>query len=99
MDYILMFHPEAVEEYQEAFVWYEQQESGLGLHFEKMVEDRLQKIVEHPEHYGMVKKPFREVSIDVFPFVIVYKFNKKHKSIYISSVFHTSRNTRSKYRK
>lgn len=98
-EYDLVFHPEAEKEYLAAFIWYENQKSGLGLRFEKMVEERLLQIVSHPEHYSIVKKPFREVAVKFFPFVIVYKLNKRAKAVYITSLFHTSRSPRKKYRR
>lgn len=89
----------ASEEYQEAFVWYEKAQKGLGERFEKMVEQQLLKIIQHPEHYSISKHPYREAAIDVFPYVIVYKLNKRKRAIYISAIYHTKRHPKFKYRK
>lgn len=99
MKYALVFHPASQMEYTEAFIWYEKQQAGLGLQFEEALEERLLQIAQHPEHYSAVKKPYREASINKFPFVIVYKISKQTRSVFISSIFHTSRNPRLKYRK
>jgi hypothetical protein len=99
MSYLIIFHPQAQEEYIEAHLWYELAQQGLGDRFEQMVEQRLLRISENPESYKVSKKAYREVSIDVFPYTIVYKINKKERQVYISAVYHTKRNPKGKYRK
>lgn len=99
MSYELIFHPGATKEYLKAYRWYEQERRGLGERLEKMVEQRLSQIRLHPEHYRISKAPYREVSVDVFPYTIVYKLDKKGKLITISAVYHNKRNPRRKYRK
>ena len=99
MSYQLIFHPEADREYMEAYQWYEREQKGLGARFERMVGLYIQKILGAPEnnHYG--KAPYREVSIEIFPYVIVYKINKRKKLIFVSAIYHTKRNPKYKYRK
>ncbi len=99
MSYQLIFHPLAEREYFDAYQWYENKQEGLGDRFEKMVEIRLQEIVKYPENYGISKARYRETSIKDFPYRIVYKLNKKMGIIYISSIYHTGRNPKYKYRK
>ncbi len=99
MNYFLIFHPKAEDEYKKAFQKYEQDQTGLGERFETMVEKRLEQIAEHPEFYHIGKAPFREVAVEFFPYCIVYKFNKRKKQINISSIYHTKRHPRHKYRK
>ncbi len=99
MSYQLLFHPQAEKEYSEAYQWYEQQQKGLGDRFEQMVDHRLQQIIQHPEYYKISKAPFREASIETFPFTIVYKSNKKRNIILISAIYHNKRNPKYKYRK
>lgn len=99
MNYQLIFHPEAEEEYLDAYLWYEEKQEGLGDRFEQKVEQRLKQISEHPEHYAKKKASFRESSVDVFPFRIVFVVNKKKKSIYVAAIYHTKRAPKHKYRK
>lgn len=40
---------------------------------------------------------FRETKIGVFPYLIVYKLQKRKKIVAISSIFHTSKNPKKKY--
>jgi hypothetical protein len=67
--------------------------------FERMVGLSIQKIIDAPEnnHYG--KAPYREIAAEIFPYLIVYKINKRKKLIYISAIYHTKRNPKYKYRK
>ncbi len=99
MNYQLFFHPEAEKEYAEAHAWYEEKKEGLGERFESMVKKCLSRILDNPEIYGFSKGSYREALIDVFPYTIVYKVTKREKAIYISAIYHTSRNFRKKYRR
>jgi hypothetical protein len=72
---------------------------GLGARFERMVGLDIQQIADGPENYHYSKVPYREVSTEVFPFVMVYKINKRKKLIFISPIYHTKRNPTYKYRK
>ncbi len=99
MSYPLIFHPKAEEEYRKAYQWYEQAQRGLGARFETMVEKRLEQIGGNPEYYHISKAPYREVAVEFFPYSIVYKLNKRKKLIYISTIYHTKRHPRHKYRK
>jgi len=98
-EYPLIFNIKAENEFIAAIIWYEEQQSGLGARFESETEKQLQKIIANPFAYHFSKGNFRESSIDHFPFTIVYATNEKNKTIYISSVSHTSRNPKGKYRK
>lgn len=97
--YTVIFHPEASKEFVESIIWYNQQKNGLGERFSLSVESIIKKIELTPEFYGYSKKPFREVTVPVFPFKIVFKINKAKKVIYVLSIFHTSRNPKNKFRK
>ena len=83
MSYQLIFHPQAGKEYMEAYQRYERAQKGLGERFEKMAEQRMRQIVEHPENYSISKAHYREIAIEFFPYTIVYKVNKKQKLIYM----------------
>jgi hypothetical protein len=47
---------------------------------------KIEEIILHPEAYdskGNIK--FREAQVDIFPYLIVYKVNRRKRKIYISS--------------
>lgn len=99
MAFKIVFHSKAELEYIEAFHWYENEKEGLGERFEKLIEKKLNQIQLHPENYGVNKGGFRETSVDIFPYTIVYKILKQKGLIYISAIFHAKRNPKNEFRK
>jgi plasmid stabilization system protein ParE len=99
VNYQIVLHPDAEKEYQEAYLWYEEQVQGLGVRFEKAVENRLNQIITKPQMYPKKRGVFREVKIETFPYVIVYKIYARKRMVFISAVYHASRNPRRKYRR
>ncbi len=99
MSYATVFHPLAEAEYIEAFQWYEDQLSGLGERFEQAVEEKLNQINLKPQLFPVKHGNFREAKVEAFPYVIVFWIYKSERMIFISSIFHTSRSPRKKYRK
>ncbi len=87
--------PKAQNEILEAWEWYEEQQSGLGDRFKDEVGKKIRAVAENPLHYPL-KGRYREAQTDVFPFLIVFKFDKKASMIFIVSVFHMKRNPRKK---
>ena len=99
MKHSVIFHPDAQTEYTDASLWYEEKQVGLGLKFEEAIENKLQQIIDDPFVYPIKKGLYRQAIVQDFPFLIVYKIQAFQKAIYISSVFHMSRNPQKKYRK
>lgn len=99
MSYSLVFHPEADKEYRESFLWYEGKARGLGYRFETAVDEKIDIIIKYPDRYPKRKGSYREALVEDFPYVIVYRVNKKLEKIFISSLFHTNRNPKKKYRR
>lgn len=52
MSYTYLLHPLAVEDYKEAYAWYEDRQPGLGERFIKAVRLKINEIVQYPETYG-----------------------------------------------
>ena len=100
MTYKCEFHSEVENDYNEAYGWYEHQKKGLGERFLAFVRKKIDQIAENPEHYGVrTRKEYREVQVDVFPYLIVYKIYKQTKTILIISIHNTKKHPRKKYRK
>jgi toxin ParE1/3/4 len=96
--YELGFHPLADIDFAEALIWYETQQEKLGIRFSQAISDTLQRIQRNPELFHIVKRTFREALVPVFPYSIVYKFNKRKKSILIVAIYHAKRNPKKKFR-
>ena len=100
MNYTCLFHPLTQQDYNEAYTWYEEKQKGLGERFLTAFRKKIEEIALNPEAYGSrSKKKFREAHLDFFPYLIVYKINKRDKVIYISSIHHTKKHPTKKYRK
>jgi plasmid stabilization system protein ParE len=96
--YELLFHPAADGEFTEAMIWYEAQQDKLGARFLQAVNETINRIQKNPEMFHIVKRNFREVSVPVFPYSIVYKLNKRKKSVLIVAIYHAKRNPKNKFR-
>ena len=100
MKYTYRIHPLVKEDFEEGYIGYEERQKGLGEQFIKAVEAKIKKILLNLEAYGRRRvKSFRETGIDRFPYLIVYKISKQKKEIYITSIHHTKKHPRKKYRK
>jgi hypothetical protein len=71
MSYLYTLKQEAATEFADAFVWYEEQQEGLGALFNITVERKLKLICNNPLHYKISRKKFHEATIDKFPFLVV----------------------------
>ncbi len=83
----------------EAWTWYEDKQPGLGDRFKQQVYNCIDKIEREPERYQESKKNYRQVSVKIFPYLIIYRIHKRKKVIAIVSIFHTRRHPKNKYRK
>ena len=100
MSYTYRLHPDAYKDYSEAYTWYENRQPELGERFLKAVRNKIEKIILTPKAYGhKSNKTFREAKIEFFPYVIVYKIRNQSQEIFISSIHHTKKHPRKKYRK
>jgi plasmid stabilization system protein ParE len=99
MTYKIEFLPRERRELLDTWDWYDDRWTGLGDRFVQEVERKVQQIEKTPERYTERRKGFRETKINVFPYLIIYRIQKRKKTIAISSIFHTSRNSRKKYSK
>jgi len=88
---------EASKEFAEAAAWYEEKSEGLGNRFIDAIQKKLLLIQQFPERYPKRKKSFREAIVKTFPYIIVYSFYKKERTIIVHTIFHSSRQPRKKY--
>ena len=80
-------------EFDQAFEWYNKQLVGLGKKFFGEVSRYLSSISENP--YKFAAKYGNELhfaTLKIFPFVIVYWVDETLKTVFVVSIFHTSRN-------
>lgn len=89
MIYELVVQEEANLEILEAYVYYENTQTGLGEKFMKQLGKYFLRIQANPKHFE-IKKNYREAFIQKFPYVIIFDIID-HKII-ILSVFNTHQN-------
>jgi hypothetical protein len=87
--------PLAEKEIDESIEFYESRSKGLGKQFLTYLKSYLKVLKTHPELFEIKKEPFyRELTLVKFPFVVIYEIFGNE--LIIHSVFHTSRNPKSK---
>ncbi len=95
----LRFHHKALIDFDESYKYYEQQSKGLGERFAAEVDERLMQIKLHPLKPKLIKANYRIVFTKIFPFQIVYTFNKTTGRISVLALHHNSKNPKKRFRK
>lgn len=83
------FHPEALEEYEEAALYYTERDPGLGLRFIEAVEEAIQRILEAPTRWRVIDEDVRRCLTRVFPYGVLYTAEPEF--VLIVAVMHCSR--------
>jgi plasmid stabilization system protein ParE len=99
MPYKYVFDSVAAEEYEAAFLWYQNQSEISGDRLIIEVQEAIDKICDDPYRYRNNYKSIRETALKKFPYSIAYLIDEAKKQIVIISLFHHRRNPRKKYRK
>lgn len=89
MDYKIIIFPRAEKEISEAVFWYESQQKNLGRKLIKSINEALIRIGENPYLFSVSRFSFREVSLEKFPYLIIYRI--VYNNILIQSLFNTYR--------
>jgi toxin ParE1/3/4 len=82
------FHPEALDEYNQAGCYYAQKEPGLDLRSIVAVERAIETIIEDPLRFRRVDEDVRRCLTRVFPYAILYTVEADF--ILIDAVAHCS---------
>jgi plasmid stabilization system protein ParE len=85
------FHPEAMAEYEEAGIWYEERRHRLGLEFLAAVETAVATILKSPDRYQPVGSDVRVFRLKRFPYSLFFRFSAAERHIRIVSVMHHKR--------
>jgi plasmid stabilization system protein ParE len=85
------FHPEALKEYREAVLWYEQQKAGLGGEFATSVEAAILELLQKPTHYAPREKGIRRYALKRFPYHIRFVYDEARLHVVIYAVMHVRR--------
>jgi toxin ParE1/3/4 len=83
------FHPEALEEYRQATIWYAEREQKLALQFVAAVEEAIQRAIDAPMLWRVIDEDIRRCLTHVFPYAILYTIEPDF--VLIVAVMHCSR--------
>ena len=81
--------PEAEREVEQAFWWYERQQTGLGLEFLLAFEAAVESLRRLPEGHEIVALRTRKALLRRFPYLVLYALEEER--IVITAVFHGRR--------
>lgn len=92
MSFNIKLLPIALKDLQEAKKWYQEKNELLAEEFKSEVNNEIDYIGKHPQHYQLKYKELRQSLVTRFPFAIFYLVNEDQKQIVVFGVLHTSRN-------
>lgn len=98
MIYRVIISPLSLNNWYNAWRWYEKKQKGLGDKFEEALLERLRMISDDPHRYTKVRKPYREIIVIGYPYQVLYTIDDKMKTVTIYSIWHISRNPKNKYK-
>ncbi|WP_162056139.1 type II toxin-antitoxin system RelE/ParE family toxin [Pontibacter pamirensis] len=79
-------------EVRDAYAWYETQQPGLGDRFLDMVDHYLTLIGSNPHQYpGRYGNELHVAPMKTFPYLVVYWVDEGQETVFVTSIFHTSR--------
>ena len=86
----LVLGRKARADFDEAFDWYEQQRTGLGVEFAERVQSVFDRIASTPEIHPLVYRDVRKASVRPFPYAVIYRI--RNDRVVVLAVFHDKRN-------
>ncbi len=89
MNYQIIIRPEAENDIEETFSWYEEQSIGLGMEFIRCMDAAIDLITRTPEIYQKVYKEVRRALIRRFPYGLFYLI--ENDKIIILALLHAKR--------
>ena len=84
----LIIAPEAQQDVDEAYYWYEDRRLGLGEEFLGCTEACIQAICRMPELHNRIHEEYRRALVRRFPYAVFYEYTGGVVTVY--SIFHTS---------
>ncbi len=94
MKYTISFLADAVSDLDEAYLWYELNQPGLGNLFIRNVEEAFEAISVNPSSFVRIHKETRRFLVHKFPYGIYYLTDDKNSEIKVVGVIHFKRNPR-----
>ena len=86
----LIISPEAAQDLEESYQWYERQRLGLGEEFLGCVDACIQGVCRMPEMNEILFEEYRRGLVRRFPYAVYYELREQKVIVY--AVFHAARN-------
>ena len=92
MSFSVVIEPRALADVQAAIDYYDEQQPGLGKKFAAVLEKEIQYLKQNP-FFKIAYKDYRVLPIKKFPFIVFYYIHEKNKTVYITAIFNTYKDT------
>ena len=73
MTLAVAYLPDAEDDVDAAYAYYEQQLAGLGEQFLEALRDAVDRVRDTPQLYGVLRKDIRAAPLKRFPYVVYYR--------------------------
>jgi plasmid stabilization system protein ParE len=83
--------PEAEQDLEEAFDYYQSQSSGLGLQFLDEFRRGIDQILAHPNAWQALDAHIRRYRLHRFPYGLLYRISPETNTLTIEAVMHMTR--------
>ncbi len=87
----VVYHPESVQELEQAALWIENQRSGWGFRFTNAVIASVDRLREYPEAGALLERHVRKTTVRSFPFQVVYVYREELSEVVILAIAHSRR--------
>ena len=84
----LVIAPEAEQDLDDAYAWYERQRVGLGEEFLSSVDACIQAICRSPKAHALIFENYRRALVRRFPYAVFYDYVNETVTVYC--VIHTA---------
>lgn len=84
------WHSGALDDLEEATVFYFQEDPDLELRFANCIDKAIERVTHHPRSWPRIEDTVRRYVTDTFPYSILYSIEQDH--VLIVAVAHHSRN-------
>lgn len=76
----LILTPEAAQDIDEAYAWYEDRRVGLGEEFLGAIDARIHYIRRYPESQQVIHETYRRAVVRRFPYAIFIRVHRRHRN-------------------
>ena len=86
----LILLPDAEQDVDVGYAWYEQKRPALGRRFLEAVENCLTAIRKSPRAFSPIRDNFRRAVVRRFPYLVFYEYVEETDTATVYAVFHCS---------